>query len=183
MLIAAWPARGGDAGAAWRRFRLLAPAALAATLVTLVLQFGGVPLALPAGLSASLTGAWVAVLVQLLGTVIGSFSSRYLQGEPGQQRYVAALGGVLAAVQLLLLAGHWLVLIPAWAAVGVAMRQLLCFYPDRPFALLAAHKKRLADRLADMLLVVAAALAWNEVGSGAFDALWRHPQAGAPSAA
>ncbi|MBX3585567.1 MAG: NADH-quinone oxidoreductase subunit L [Ramlibacter sp.] len=183
MLLAMWPARGPDGAAAWRRFRLLAPAALGVTAGTLALQILGVPSLLPQGLSVSLTGAWVAVLVQLLGTVIGSFSSRYLQGEPGQRLYVSALGGVLAAVHLLLLANHWVVLIAAWAAVGMALQRLLCFYPDRPFALLAAHKKRLADRLADLLLVVAAALAWNEVGSGAFGELWHHLEAGAPSLA
>ena len=49
--------------------------------------------------------------MQLLGTVIGAFSSRYLQGETGQQRYISALAGVLAAVHLLLLADHWAVLL------------------------------------------------------------------------
>lgn len=117
-------------------------------------------------------GLWVAVLVQGLGTVIGAFSARYLQGEPGQRRYISALAAVLAAVHLLLLAQHWLVLIAAWAAIGLALERLLCFYPDRPFALLAAHKKRLADRLADVLLLAAAALAWWDVGSGSLPALW-----------
>lgn len=190
MLLALWPAHraqgrvGPDSSVAWRRFRFLAPAALGAAVLALALQLLGQPAWLPYGLDVSLTGAWAAVLVQLLGTVIGSFSSRYLQGEPGQPRYVAALATVLAAVHLLLLAGHWLVLIAAWAVVGMALQRLLCFYPDRPFALLAAHKKRLADRLADVLLIVAAALAWQAVGSGAFSDLWRHlAQTGTPSLA
>ncbi|MFX5793821.1 NADH-quinone oxidoreductase subunit L, partial [Acinetobacter baumannii] len=80
-----------------------------------------------------------------------------LQGERGQRRVIAALAATLAAVQLLLLADHWVVLIAAWAGVGVALQHLLCFYPDRPFARLAAHKKRMADRLADALLLAAAA--------------------------
>lgn len=125
-------------------------------------------------LAASALGNWLAILVQLLGTIIGAFSSRYLQGESGQARYVVALAGVLAAVHLLLLANHWLVLVVAWALVGLALQHLLCFYPNRPFALLAAHKKRVADRLADILLVGAAALAWHEVGSGSFSVLWQH---------
>lgn len=183
MLIGLLPVRDPEGTAAWRRFRVLAPAALAACGLTLAFQrLGASPLLLP-GLRVSLTGTWVAVLVQLLGTVIGSFSSRYLQGEASQPRYVAALAAVLAAVHLLLLADHWAVLIATWAAVGMAMQRLLCFYPDRPFALLAAHKKRLADRLADMLLVSAAALAWNEVGAGSFADLWRHLEVGAPSVA
>jgi NAD(P)H-quinone oxidoreductase subunit 5 len=116
----------------------------------------------------------LAVLVQLLGTVIAAFSARYLEGEAHQTRYAAALGAVLAGVHLLLLADHWLVLIAAWAGVGVALQQMLCFYKDRPFARLAAHKKRIADRVADGLLLGAAALAWTEVGEGSLSALWAH---------
>ena len=165
----------------WKRFSYLSAAALSCALVLLLWKSalqppisGLSPDAKLSWLSVSQLGAWLAVLVQFLGILIGAFSSRYLQGEPGQSRYVSALAGVLAAVHLLLLANHWLVLIVAWAAVGVALRQLLCFYPDRPFALLAAHKKRVADRLADVFLVAAAAPAWWAVGSGSFTDLWQH---------
>ncbi|MCU7376206.1 NADH-quinone oxidoreductase subunit L [Paucibacter sp. O1-1] len=185
LMAAAMPHRRSPAlPLAWGRFRGLTMAALASSVVSLGLQLTAAPgapgPALP-GLGVTLTGAWVAVLVQLLGMVIAAFSSRYLQGEPGQPRYIAALAGVLAAVHLLLLADHWLVLIAAWAAVGLALQHLLCFYRDRPFALLAAHKKRMADRLADVLLIAAAALAWQEVGSGSLSELERHLAAGAPS--
>ncbi|CAJ0784232.1 NADH-quinone oxidoreductase subunit L [Ralstonia pickettii] len=125
-------------------------------------------------LGASVLGGLLATLVQLLGTCIGAFSARYLQGESGQRRYLSALAGVLAAVHVLLLADHWTVLLAAWAAIGIALQHLLCFYPDRPFALLAAFKKRLADRLADALLIAAAVLAWREVGSGSLADLWAH---------
>ena len=125
-------------------------------------------------LSATPIGTALALVVQLLCTVIAAFSARYLDGEPGQRRYVTALAGVLAAVHLLLLADHWLVLFVAWALVGAALQPLLCFYPERPFALLAAHKKQIADRLADVLLISAGALAWTEVGSGSLSELWAH---------
>ena len=132
------------------------------------------PHRLPAALQATRFGLIVALLVQLLGTVIASFSARYLQGEAGQRRYVAALAAVLATVHVLLMANHWLVLIVAWAVVGLALQHLLCFYPERAFAQLAAHKKRIADRVADALLIGAAALAWAEVGSGSLSELWAH---------
>ena len=187
LMLATIPHRSGaKAAAAWPRFHGLAMTALASALLSLGLQLFAGPSPdgpMLAGLSATLTAAWVAVLVQFLGTVIGVFSSRYLQGESGQPHYVAALGAVLAAVHLLLLANHWLVLIAAWAAVGLALQHLLCFYTDRPFALLAAHKKRLADRIADGLLIAAAALAWNEVGSGSLSDLWRHLEANEASVA
>ena len=165
----------------WKRFAWLSAAALMCTLGSLFwylltpMPLSGVSLMakLPC-LSVSQLGIWLALLVQFLGTIIAAFSSRYLQGEAGQSRYVSGLAGVLVAVHLLLLADHWLVLIAAWAMVGVVLQKLLCFYPDRPFALLAAHKKHVADRLADLLLLSAAALAWNEVGSGSFSALWQY---------
>ncbi len=186
MLAAVPVRRDAAAPAVWRRFRVNAGIAVVAAALSLGLQLAGPApsptLPLP-GLALTLTAAWVALLVQTLGTVIGVFSARYLHGEVDQPRCVAALGGVLAAVHLLLLADHWLVLIAAWAAVGWAMQQLLCFYRDRPFALLAAHKKRVADRLADVLLVTAALLAWHAVGSGSLSAMWRHLEAGAPSPA
>lgn len=169
----------------WRAFGVLSTLALLAALVTLAVVVwsgpaAGAELPIP-GLTLSTPGAWMAVLVQLLGTVIGVFSARYLQGEPNQPRYLAAFAAVLAAVQVLLLADHWLVLIAAWAAVGAALQRLLCFYPERAFALLAAHKKRLADRLADVLLLAAAGFAWAEVGSGSLSELWRHAAQGEAS--
>ncbi|GIX22451.1 MAG: NADH dehydrogenase subunit L [Gammaproteobacteria bacterium] len=167
------------AAVAWRRFGLLAGltlfcSALAALAFWLGSARGATPLASLPWLAPGPLSAWMALLVQTLGVVIGHFSARYLEGEPGQGRYIAALAAVLAAVHLLVLADHWLLLIAAWAAVGVALRHLLCFYAERPFAQLAAHKKQLADRLADLLLLAAAVLAWIDVGSGRLSALWPH---------
>lgn len=168
VILSQWPY--SRSGSAWRILISCSIAALVTTLINVLASeasdgltpwLRGTPLAL-----------WCAVLVQLLGTVIACFSARYLEGEPGQRRYVAALGSVLVAVQLLLLADHWLVLIGAWALVGSAMQPLLCFYRDRPFALLAGHKKRIADRSADLLLVCAALLAWHQAGNGSLPALW-----------
>jgi len=169
-LLALW--RGLAMPTLWRAFQALCALALAMTGLALWAGAGGSPW--PGVLQVSSIGLAMAALVQLLGTVIAVFSARYLQGEANQRRYVVALAAVLATVHLLLLADHWVVLIAAWALVGAALQHLLCFYPDRPFARLAAHKKRLADRVADALLIGAAALAWHEVGSGSLSALWAH---------
>lgn len=156
----------------WTLFQSLSLLALVLALASLIAGRDGTPW--PGVLHPSTFGLVLALLVQALGTVIGSFSARYLQGEQGQRQYAAALAAVLTAVHLLLLADHWLVLIAAWAAVGLALQRLLCFYPERPFARLASYKKSIADRLADGLLIAAAALAWTTVGSGSFSALWAH---------
>ena len=176
VLMAGMAAMAGlhliPAASLWRWFLRLAGAGLVLAGCALF-GCGGTSL-WPGFVTTSTLSLVVAFLVQLLGTVIAGFSARYLQGETGQHRFVGALAAVLASVHLLLMADHWLVLIVAWASVGAAMKHLLCFYPDRPFALLAAHKKQIADRAADALLLGAAALAWFEVGSGSLSALSAH---------
>lgn len=161
----------------WRIFNTSAIVALFFTLSLCVLQAthqASLQSTILPGLITSPIQSWVSLLVQLLGTVIGIFSSRYLQGELRQQHYVACFSGVLASVHLLLLADHWLVLIFAWSAIGIVLERLLCFYQERPFATLAAHKKFIADRVADVLLIIAAGLAWWEVGSGSLTELSTH---------
>lgn len=135
----------------------------------------------PASASSSLIkatalGGSLAVLVQFLSLVIARFSARYLEGEPRQSLYIAALSGVIASVHLLLIANHWIVLIAAWSLIGIALQHLLCFYAERPWARLAAYKKRVSDRTADCLLILAAALAWHEMGSGSLSVLFDHLQ-------
>ena len=158
----------------WAAMNGLSLLALALTLVGIFLPGTA---SLSPWFAVTALGGALAILVQFLGLVIGVFSTRYLEGEAAQARFVAALAGVLAAVHTLLIADHWLLLMGAWALVGVALQPLLCFYPDRPFALLAAHKKRLADRLADALLLAAASLAWWSVGSGSLNELMQHVDA------
>ncbi len=164
-------------GRLWRLYCVFSSGALALAILAFLVPLPAVDA--QGWLVSTRLGLGMALLVQLLGTVIGVFSARYLQGERGQRRFVAALSGVLASVHLLILADHWVPLILAWALVGFALQPLLCFYPDRPFAMLAAHKKRLADRLADGLLLLAAGLAWRSVGSGSLSALSAHSAAGA----
>jgi NAD(P)H-quinone oxidoreductase subunit 5 len=166
-----------DARLLWRGFLALSGLGLSAAVALLAMQLSdvhGQGSELAPWATITRVGSWLAVLVQLLGTIIGAFSARYLQGEPGQARYVSALSGVLAAVQTLLLADHWLVLIAAWALAGTMLQPLLCFYRDRSFALLAAHKKRIADRTADLLLIAGAIASWHGVGSGSISELLDH---------
>lgn len=134
------------------------------------------PMLSPGLLAMSPLQTVMTLLVQGLGLVIGVFSSRYLEGEARQARFVVALSLVLAAVHVLLIANQWWLMIAAWGLIGSFLRDLLCFYQERPFARLASHKKTVADRLADALLVVAAISAWWVVGSWQFSDLFHHLQ-------
>ncbi|MBU0902599.1 MAG: NADH-quinone oxidoreductase subunit L [Gammaproteobacteria bacterium] len=103
-------------------------------------------------------GLAMAALISLLGLVIIDFSQRYLDGEPGQRRYVLALLGTLAAVALVVTSSDLYIVVGAWIASSLCLHQLLTFYRDRPLAQVVAHKKFIASRLADICLIIATLL-------------------------
>ena len=127
----------------------------------------------------AITGAML-LLVCALGLVIVRYSRTYLDGDPGQLRYARWLQATLGAVTALVVANNLLVIAVAWTLTSVALHKLLTFYGDRPAALVAAHKKFLVSRLADVCLWSALALLYDSVGSLNLDALadWAtvHPE-------
>lgn len=142
-------ALAGAAAAATWRWRIAAATtrcALAAAGLRLVMAPGDA------------TPALVATLVAFLGWIIGDYSRRYLHGEPGQARFIAAFLVTLAGVSAVVASQDLALLIGAWAASSAGLHHLLTFYRDRPAAMLVAHKKFLASRLAEACLVVAALL-------------------------
>ena len=112
-----------------------------------------------------------ALLVGFLGWVVQRFSARYLVGEPGARRYMTWLLATLAAISGLAATDHLGVLLVMWIATSVGLHHLLLFYPDRPAAQLAAHKKFIASRLAEALLAAALFLVYREAGTLHLDAL------------
>jgi len=117
--------------------------------------------------------ALLSALIAFLGWIIGDFSQRQLQGEPGQTRFVMAYLLTLGAVDAVVQSRNLALLILAWAASSAALHHLLTFYRDRPAARIAAHKKFLVSRLAEGCLVVAAVLLyqrWGTLALGQIDA-------------
>ncbi|MBS0578539.1 MAG: NADH-quinone oxidoreductase subunit L [Proteobacteria bacterium] len=119
----------------------------------------------------------VSVLVTLLGWIIGDYSRRYLEGEPGQSRYVISYLATLASVSIVIWSPNFALVIAAWAASSAGVHQLLTFYPARPAALVVAHKKFLASRLAEACLIVAAVLLYRTWGTLQMSELARHATA------
>ncbi|MFG6160247.1 NADH-quinone oxidoreductase subunit L [Halomonas sp. 1390] len=124
--------------------------------------------ALLLGLSAAqllptVNGGWQTAPLQLImlllanfiAFVVVRFSATYLQGEPRQRRFVALIQAVFAAVSVAVLSDHLALFLLAWFAISLAMHQLLMFYPDRPRAALAAHKKFLFARAAELCALTA----------------------------
>ncbi len=179
--------------AAWRRAGLAAAAAFALAGVALVglplygagvyriFGFGfGSPGELPAlrlDLRLDVVGGVMLVLVGFIGLVILRFSRRYLDGDAGQVRYVRWFLATLAAVSLLVLANHLLLIWLAWLGTSISLHQLLTFYDDRAPALIAAHKKFISSRLADACLLAAIALVAGSAGSADLDVVFARIEA------
>lgn len=106
--------------------------------------------------------ATILLLVTFVGWVVTRFAVTYLDGEPGQGRFVGWLCLTLASVLTLVVAGNLLLLAAAWSMTSLGLTRLLLFYADRPAARRVARKKFLVARLSDTSLVAAAVLlAWH----------------------
>jgi NAD(P)H-quinone oxidoreductase subunit 5 len=152
----------------WKIAQITAAAALLATLFSVVgagvwLHFA------PAEIDS--VGLTLALLVAVLGWVIINYSSRYLNGEPGQLRFVRAMLFTLTAVATLVVSRHLLVIVLAWTGTSLGLHHLLTFYRDRKTAQVVAHKKFLVSRLAELCLVLALLLVYQSTGSLTLDGL------------
>lgn len=111
------------------------------------------------------------LLVAAIGAVVADYSRRYLDGDPGQGRFMKWLALTLAAVLVLVLAGNLALMAAAWIATSLGLHRLLLFYPERPGAQLAARKEFLSARIADAALVLAVLLAWWSFGTLGIEAI------------
>ena len=126
---------------------------------------------------ADTVGATVLLLVAFVGWIIVRYSRTYLGGQAGQLRYVRCLMGTLAAVAAVVVTNNLAVLALAWIAASLALHGLLTFYGDRQAALIAAHKKFLVSRVADVCLIAAVVLIRVGLGTLDIDEAMRRAQA------
>ena len=158
--------------ARWRMSSVLAAACVLLALAAVVCRSLGVDVR-----NTTTAGDWLQwigdapinlamlLLTSFLGLVVVQFSHRYLAGDSGQTRYRYWLHATLAAVMLAVISNHALVFLIAWIAISLCLHQLLMFYPERPRAALAAHKKFIAARMADVSLLIAFLILHSHFGT------------------
>ena len=125
----------------------------------------------------------MALLVSFVGWVVVRYSRTYLDGEAREGRFHGLMLATLAAVLVLVQAGSLAVLVLGFIAVGVVLRQLLLFYPERPEARRAAAKFTLVWGAGDVALILAAVLLAASFGSGSMSAITAAAAQGMPLAA
>jgi NAD(P)H-quinone oxidoreductase subunit 5 len=125
---------------------------------------GSAPVSL-ASLRSDALGCTMLLLVSFIGWVIVGYSQTYLDGERGQLRYIRGLMLTLASVAVLVITNSLLMLAATWIVTSLALHGLLTFFDRRPQALIAAHKKFLASRVADLFLLCGIGLLGSAVGT------------------
>lgn len=92
----------------------------------------------------------MAFLTTGIGAITLRFSRRYLDGEPDTARYVHWFLLAISGASLVAVTRDLVVLGLAWTLTSLALHQLLTFGPARAAAEIAAHKKFLLSRVADL---------------------------------
>lgn len=105
--------------------------------------------------------ATLLVLVNFLGWIIYRYAAINFSADVDSSRFLRWLTLTLLAVQVLLLSDHLVLFWMAWVAVSLSLHNLLIFYPNRSRALLAAHKKFLIARCAEVILGLAFGLIYS----------------------
>jgi NAD(P)H-quinone oxidoreductase subunit 5 len=136
--------------------------------------------ALPGDLGAFTVGTYVntvtvimLVLVSFVGAVVSRYARNYLAGDSNQGRFHKWLSLTLASILTLIVSGNLLMFAAAWIATSLCLHQLLMFYRERPAAVLAAHKKFVASRIADLSLLGAVFLVGSTLHTLEFDEIFR----------
>jgi NAD(P)H-quinone oxidoreductase subunit 5 len=104
-------------------------------------------------------------LVTFVAVVIHRYARRYLDGQAAAPHYRRWFVATIAAASLLVTAGDLRILALAWTASSLSLHQLLTFFADRPQAQVAAHKKFLLSRLADVAIYAAVFLLGRAFGT------------------
>ena len=145
-----------------------------AAVAALVMAMAAIAQQAFSNVRADKLGLAMLMLVSLLGWVVIRYSRRYLNGEAGQKRYMLAMLLTLASIGVVVVTGNLGVLVLAWIASSITLHHLLTFYRDRPAALVVAHKKFIASRLAEVCLLAGLMLIYRETGTLAFQGIADH---------
>jgi NAD(P)H-quinone oxidoreductase subunit 5 len=107
----------------------------------------------------------MSALIGFIGWIVLGYSRNYLAGDPRQAEFLRGLCLTLGLVQGLVLAGDLVQLVLCWIGASLAVNRLLLFRGERQAAVLAARKRFLVARLAEICLIVAAGLLWRATGT------------------
>jgi NADH-quinone oxidoreductase subunit L len=163
-------------------------AGLAGALVALVRVAGGEGLSatlpglpgLPLRLVAEPLTTLLSAVVAVVGLLVLVYAVGYMKEGGGKARFFAGMSFFVAAMQVLTLAGDWVLLLAAWELIGLSSYLLIGFWYGREGIPLSATRAFLYTRTADLGLYLAIFILISRTGTSEIS---RTLDVGGPAAA
>ena len=108
----------------------------------------------PLRLAATPLTAALAVIVAVVGAFVMVYAVGYMAEEEGKVRFFAQMSFFVAAMETLVFAGDWVLLLASWELIGLASYMLIGFRYEREGVGEAATRAFLYTRTADLGLYV-----------------------------
>jgi len=114
------------------------------------------------------------LLISFIAWIVLRYAATNFAQDVNGKRFLWWFNCTVFAVLCVVTSQNLVLLWLAWVAISLSFHQLLMFYPTRPRAVLAAHKKFILARIAESCLAVAFFLLWREHGSLNLDEIFSH---------
>jgi NADH-quinone oxidoreductase subunit L len=105
---------------------------------------------MPFYLLANPMTATLSVVISFITTIIFVYAAGYMAEKPGQLRFWSGITLFLGAMQILVLAGDWILFVIAWEIMGFASYLLIGTWHHKKEAGDAANKAFIMNRTADL---------------------------------
>ena len=148
---------------AWQLAEIFSACSLLMALLTWVaVVFFDVRFDLTHWLAITPLRATLLVLVSFIASIVLHYARTNFDADADSSRFLRWLTFTIFAVTLTVMSNHLILFWFAWTSISLSMHKLLVFYPSRYRAVLAAHKKFISARTAEICL------------AGAFFLLYEH---------
>ncbi len=103
--------------------------------------------------------------VAILGLVIRKYATKYMWDEPGYKRFFVLLNFIFAAIYLLVMSNHLIILALAWQLMSISLYLLVSFNVGSNSAIKNAKWTMIIHKAADLVFILAVVLTYKTFGS------------------
>lgn len=100
-----------------------------------------------------------------VGCLIAVYAAGYMKGDPGYWRFFTYVALFIFAMTTLVMADNLVLLFLGWEGVGVCSYLLIGYYYDKPFAVAAAKKAFIVNRIGDFGFLLGIFLVYQTFGT------------------
>ncbi len=120
---------------------------------------------MPLRLIATPLTVLLSTMVAIVGSFVLVYAVGYMKSDSEKVRFFATMLLFIAAMQTLVLAGDWILLLSAWELIGLSSYLLIGFWYQKPGVKFAATRAFMVTRSADLGLYIAVFILIASTGS------------------